>query len=104
MIQSTVTDSSVRRADSKLSTVKLIARAIPELCSLIYYLVEGWENVVCKLHLSNRCSACASCADSETSDALLRKGRVENAIRAIFLVKAHSAAENAAKLDVFAKN
>lgn len=44
------------------------------------YLVEGGENVVGKLYLSNRCCACNSYTDTKSHDALLTKGSVEDSV------------------------
>lgn len=76
---------------------------IPQLRRLVDQLVEGRIHVVCKLDLRDRLHALGGAADGETDDALLRQGRVEDAVGAELRGQVHGGAEDAAEGDVFAE-
>lgn len=54
MVVSTVTHGTTRSSDSQTAAVELVTRSVTEFGCLVHKLVEGRENVVCKLNLSNR--------------------------------------------------
>ena len=104
MVEGSVTDSSIWAPNCHFTAVKLITRAIAELGSFVDDLIEGREDIVSELNLSNGRSTSASCSNGKASDTLLAQGSVEHAISAVLLVEAHSAAEHAAKLDILTEN
>ena len=99
-----MTDCSIWAPNCHFTAVKLITRAIAELGSFVDDLIEGREDIVSELNLSNGRSTSASCSNGEASDTLLAQRRVEHAISAVLLVEAHSAAEHTAKLDILTEN
>ena len=103
MVMSTMTDGTVWRTDGKFAAVELVSGPVSKLGSLINNLIEGRENVIRKLHLSDGGCTRGSCTDSETGDTLLREGSVEYAIGSILGVEVHGAPENATKFDIFAE-
>jgi hypothetical protein len=104
VVVSSVADGTAWRPNSQFSAVKLIARSISIFSRFVHDLIEGWEDVISELHLSNGGRTCSRHANSEASDTLLGEGRVEDAISAVFLIEVHSAAEHASKLDILAEN
>lgn len=97
-------NGSVRRANSELTTVELVAGTVPVLGSLVDNLVESREDVVSELHLSNRGSSRGRGTNCKSSDTLFGERSVEDSISAVFLVQAHGAAEDSTELDIFAED
>jgi len=101
VVQSAVPNCPIRRPDRQLAAIELITRSVSEFGGLVHYLVEGWENVVSKLHLGDGGSPGSGSSNRKSSDALLGQGRVEDAISAVLFVEAHRTAENTTKFDIF---
>ena len=97
-------NSAVWRANSKLAALKLITRTIPELGRLIHYLIEGWEDVVSKLHFSNCSGASCRGTNRKAGNSLFGEWRIEHSICTILLIEAHGAAEDTTKLDIFSED
>jgi len=96
-------DSSVGRADSQRAAVELVARAISKLCSFVHQLIEGWEDVVSKLHLGDGSRASRGVPDSKASDTLLTKRSVEYSVGSVLLVEVHRAPEHSSKLNILSE-
>ena len=71
-------DGAVRRADRQTTRVEHSTRAEAHFSSFVCDLVEGWEDVVRELDLSNRRPALCGHTDSEAYNALLAKWSVEH--------------------------
>lgn len=103
MITGTMTNSGARRPNNKVSTVKFVSRPVSILGSFIDKLIEGRENVVGKLHLSNDIGSAGGHSDGKSSDTLFAKRSIENSVCAVLLVQSHCASEHSSELHVFSK-
>jgi len=70
VIVSSVTDSSARRSNCELATVKLISGTISVFCRFVDNLIKSWENVVSKLNLCNSTGTSDGSSDTKAGDTL----------------------------------
>lgn len=91
-------------SDSQGSALKLSSRPISILCCLIDDLVEGWENVVPELYLSNGRVSCNCSPDGEADDSLFCEWGVEYTINSVFLNETGRASEYSSEFNVFSED
>ena len=84
--------------------MELSSRPISIFCSLVYDLVESWENVVSELNLSDGGVPCYCQSDGESDNTLFCQRGIEDSIDTIPFTETGSTTEDSSKFHILTEH
>jgi len=104
VIECSMSNSSPCCSDCKRSTLELSSRSISIFCSLVDYLIKGWENIISELNLCNCCVSSYCKSNSEAQNSLFWKRCIEDSINSISFTESASASKHSSKFDILSEH
>ena len=103
VIQSAVSNRSAWSTEHNSSTVEQVARPVAVLGSFVHDLIEGWEDVVGKLDLSDAPVPHSGVPNRKSGNALLTQRGVEDTVVAELFSQAVTASEDSTERNILAE-